>query len=82
MREHMEKLAVLQTLDMKIRGMQREKDEIPSRLAALEEEFKKEEEKVQGQKAETRSPAKRPAAKGEGTRGRGGAGEKDRGPGF
>lgn len=52
MREHMEKLAVLQTLDIKIRGMQREKDEIPTRLAALEGEFKKEEEKVQGQKAE------------------------------
>jgi predicted nucleic acid-binding Zn-ribbon protein len=48
----MEKLAVLQTLDIKIRGMQREKDEIPTRLAALEGEFKKEEEKVQGQKAE------------------------------
>jgi len=52
LREHMEKLAVLQTLDIKIRGMQREKDEIPTRLAALEGEFKKEEEKVQGQKAE------------------------------
>jgi predicted nucleic acid-binding Zn-ribbon protein len=48
----MEKLAVLQTLDIKIRGMQREKDEIPTRLAALEGEFKKEEEKVLGQKAE------------------------------
>ena len=52
MREHMEKLAVLQTLDIKIRGMQQEKDEIPTRLAALEGEFKKEEEKVLGQKAE------------------------------
>lgn len=52
MREHMEKLAVLQALDIKIRGMQREKDEIPTRLAALEGEFKKEEEKVLGQKAE------------------------------
>ena len=52
MREHMEKLAVLQTLDIKIRGMQREKDEIPTRLAALEGDFKKEEEKVLGQKAE------------------------------
>jgi hypothetical protein len=48
----MEKLAVLQALDIKIRGMQREKDEIPTRLAALEGEFKKEEEKVLGQKAE------------------------------
>lgn len=52
MRKHMEKLAVLQALDIKIRGMQREKDEIPTRLAALEGEFKKEEEKVLGQKAE------------------------------
>jgi len=48
----MEKLAVLQTLDIKIRGMQREKDGIPTRLAALEGDFKKEEEKVLGQKAE------------------------------
>jgi len=52
LRKHMEKLAVLQALDIKIRGMQREKDEIPTRLAALEGEFKKEEEKVLGQKAE------------------------------
>ena len=52
MREQMEKLAVLQTLDIRIRGMQREKDEIPTRLAALEEEFKKKEEKVLGQKTE------------------------------
>lgn len=52
MREQMEKLAVLQTLDMKIQGMQREKDEIPLRLATVEEAFKKEEEKVLGQKAE------------------------------
>jgi len=48
----MEKLAVLQTLDIKIRGLQQEKDEIPTRLAALEGDFKKEEEKVLGQKAE------------------------------
>ena len=52
MREQMEKLAVLQTLDLKIREMQREKDQIPARLAGLEGEFKKEEEKVLGQKAE------------------------------
>jgi len=52
LRKHMEKLAVLQALDIKIRGMQREKDEIPTRLTALEGEFKKEEEKVLGQKAE------------------------------
>lgn len=52
MREQMEKLAVLQTLDLKIREMQREKDQIPARLAALEEVFRKEEERVLGQKAE------------------------------
>jgi predicted nucleic acid-binding Zn-ribbon protein len=39
-------------LDLKIREMQREKDQIPARLAALEGEFKKEEEKILGQKAE------------------------------
>jgi len=52
LRAKMEKLAVLQTLDIRIRGMQREKDEIPERLATLEGEFRKEEEKVLGQKAE------------------------------
>jgi uncharacterized protein len=52
LREQMEKLAVLQTLDLKIREMQREKDQIPARLAGLEGEFKKEEEKVLSQKAE------------------------------
>jgi len=52
LREQMEKLVVLQTLDIKIRGLQREKDEIPARLVTLEGEFKKEEEKVLGQKAE------------------------------
>jgi uncharacterized protein len=52
LRAQMAKLAVLQVLDLKIQGMQREKGEIPSRLATLEEEFKKEEEKVQSQKAE------------------------------
>jgi hypothetical protein len=48
----MAKLAVLQTLDMKIREMQRDKDEIPARIAALEGAFKSAEEKVLGQKAE------------------------------
>ncbi len=52
MREQMAKLAVLQILDLKIQGMQREKGEIPLRLATLEKEFKKEEEKVHGLKAE------------------------------
>ena len=52
MREQMTKLAVLQILDSKIQGMQREKGEIPLRLSTLEGEFKKEEEKVHGQKAE------------------------------
>ena len=53
----MEKLAVLQTLDLKIREMQREKDQIPTRLAALEGDFKKEEEKVLGSESGARSPA-------------------------
>jgi uncharacterized protein len=52
LREQMEKLAVLQTLDLKIRVMQREKDEIPLRLATVEDTFKKEEEQALGQRAE------------------------------
>lgn len=52
MREQMERLAILQILDLKIQGMQREKDEIPLRLATVEDAFKKEEEKVLGLKAE------------------------------
>jgi hypothetical protein len=52
LREQIEKLAVLQTLDLKIREMQREKDQIPAQLAALEGDFQKEEEKVLNQKTE------------------------------
>jgi predicted nucleic acid-binding Zn-ribbon protein len=52
LREKMTKLAVLQVLDSKIQEMQREKGEIPLRLATLEEDFKKEEEKLTGLKAE------------------------------
>ena len=46
MREKMERLLALQTVDLKIREMERVKEEIPQRLASLEEELKKEEEKL------------------------------------
>jgi len=46
LREKMERLLALQTVDLKIREMERVKEEIPQRLASLEEELKKEEEKL------------------------------------
>jgi len=46
LREKMERLLALQTVDLKIQEMERVKEEIPQRLASLEEEFKKEEEKL------------------------------------
>lgn len=52
MRAHLERLTALQIVDMKIQKMDREKGEIPQRMAALEEEFHKEEAKVLSQRAE------------------------------
>jgi predicted nucleic acid-binding Zn-ribbon protein len=51
LREQMEKLVALQTVDLKIQEMERVKGEIPQRIATLEEEFRKEEEKVQSERA-------------------------------
>ena len=50
MREKMERLVALQTVDRKIHEMERAKEEIPQRLAFLEEEFKKEEEKLKAER--------------------------------
>ena len=50
MREKMERLVALQTVDLKIQEMERAKEEIPQRLASLEEEFKKEEEKLKAER--------------------------------
>lgn len=50
MREKMERLVALQTVDLKIQEMERVKEEIPQRLASLEEEFKKEEEKLKAER--------------------------------
>lgn len=52
MRGNLEKLAALQVVDQRIQKMEREKEEIPQRLALLEEDFKKEENKVLAQRAE------------------------------
>jgi hypothetical protein len=46
----MERLVSLQTVDLKIQEMERVKQEIPQRLASLEEEFKKEEEKLKAER--------------------------------
>lgn len=52
MRKQLEKLFALQTVDLKIQEMERVKEEIPQRLASLEEEFRKEEEEVLSDRAE------------------------------
>jgi len=52
LRAHLEKLAALQIVDLKIQEMEREKGEIPLRLTALEEDLGKEEAKVISQRAE------------------------------
>jgi predicted nucleic acid-binding Zn-ribbon protein len=46
----MERLVALQTVDRKIQEMERAKEEIPQRLASLEEEFNKEEEKLKAER--------------------------------
>jgi predicted nucleic acid-binding Zn-ribbon protein len=50
LREKMERLVALQTVDLKIQEMEKVKEEIPQRLALLEEEFKKEEEKLKAER--------------------------------
>ena len=52
MREQLEKLVVLQHIDLRISAMERAKGEIPQRIATLEEDLMKEETKVAGQRAE------------------------------
>ena len=45
MRDQLEKLIILQTIDLRVLQMEREKSQIPQSIASLEEELKKEEEK-------------------------------------
>ncbi len=52
MRAQMEKLVSLQSVDLKIQEMEKVKDEIPQRIAVLEQELKKEEENVAARRAE------------------------------
>lgn len=52
MRAQLERLVALQIVDLKIQEMERVKEEIPQRIASLEEEFRKEEESVQAERAE------------------------------
>jgi predicted nucleic acid-binding Zn-ribbon protein len=52
LRAQLERLVALQIVDLKIQEMERAKEEIPQRLASLEEEFRKEEEKVQAERTE------------------------------
>ena len=52
MREQLERLVALQTVDLKIQEMERAKEEIPQRIASLEEELGKEEEKVKAERSE------------------------------
>jgi len=52
LRAHLERLAALQIIDLKIQEMERERGEIPQRIATLEQEFKKEEVEVLSQRTE------------------------------
>ena len=52
MREQLERLVALQTVDLKIQEMERVKGEIPQRIASLEGDFRKEEEKTLGERTE------------------------------
>ena len=52
MRAQLERLVALQVVDLKIQEMEREKGEIPQRIASLEEDFKEEEGRVQAQRIE------------------------------
>ena len=52
MREKIERLVVLQAIDLRVQEMEREKGEIPQSIASLEEELRKEEEKFLAEKAE------------------------------
>ncbi len=52
MREQLERLVALQTVDLKIQEMERVKGEIPQRIVSLEGDFRKEEEKTLGERTE------------------------------
>ena len=52
MRAQLERLVALQIVDLKIQEMERVKEEIPQRIACLEEELRKEEESVQAERTE------------------------------
>ena len=52
MREKIERLVVLQAIDLRVQEMEKEKSEIPQSIASLEEELRKEEEKFLAEKAE------------------------------
>ncbi len=52
MREQIERLAVLQDIELRVQEMEREKNEIPQSIASLEEELRKDEDKLRAEKAE------------------------------
>jgi len=52
LREQLERLVALQTVDLKIQEMERVKGEIPQRIVSLEGDFRKEEEKTLGERTE------------------------------
>ncbi len=52
MREHLSKLMALQTIDLRIQEMEKEKRQIPRLVTSLEEDFHKAEEKLHGEKEE------------------------------
>ena len=52
MREYIERLVALQTIDLRIQEMEREKRQIPEIITSLEEELKKEEDKFRTEKGE------------------------------
>lgn len=52
MRKQMEKLVALQSVDVKIQEMERVREEIPQRIAFLEDEIKKAEERVLAERSE------------------------------
>jgi uncharacterized protein len=52
LRAQMEKLVSLQSVDLKIQEMEKVRDDIPQRIAALEEELKREEENLAARRSE------------------------------
>jgi len=52
LRKKIERLVILQAIDLRVQEMEREKSGIPQYIASLEEELRKEEEKFHAEKAE------------------------------